>query len=80
LLPSDWQRLYILAAVVDRLFQAQSAQFMAEIRLNEERFGATPTNRLRLGYRLVLAANGPGRNLGFKQSRDQLGGRHKGSA
>lgn len=48
---TDWQRLAMLAELVEAFFSSPSAALMAEIRLNEERLGATPTDRLRLGYR-----------------------------
>jgi hypothetical protein len=74
-LVTDWQRLHMLAAIVDKFFEAPSAQLMAEIRLNEERFGATPTDRLRLGYRVRPAQRGPAQTAPITgSSRSRLRG------
>jgi hypothetical protein len=50
---TDWQRLHMLALVVEQFFQVPDTKLMAEIRLNEERLGATPVDRLRLGWRVL---------------------------
>lgn len=52
---TDWQRLHMLAPLVEAYFEKPTTQLMAEIRLNEERLGATPVDRLRLGYRITRA-------------------------
>lgn len=44
---TDWQRLATLAVAMERYFAAPSAALLAEIRMNEERLGATVTDRLR---------------------------------
>lgn len=44
---TDWQRLHMLAPLVDRYFEAPDKQLMAEIRLNESLLGATHVDRLR---------------------------------
>lgn len=51
-LSTDWQRLHMLARIVDRYYADPSTKDMAEIRLNEERLGATVADRLR--SRMVL--------------------------
>jgi hypothetical protein len=51
-LPTDWQRLHMLAELVDRFFSAPTAGLLAEIRLNEERLGATAIDRQRLRWKL----------------------------
>lgn len=44
---TDWQRLALLAPLVESHFAAPKAATMSEIRLNEERLGATVTDRMR---------------------------------
>ena len=44
---TDWQRLTLLAAIVDRYFQRPSAAALSEVRMNEERLGATVVDRMR---------------------------------
>lgn len=50
---TDWQRLQMLAPLVDAYFRAPRTQLMAEIRLNEERLGATVVDRKRLDWKIV---------------------------
>lgn len=45
--PTDWQRLAILAPLVEKHFSGPTGATMSEIRLNEERLGATIVDRLR---------------------------------
>lgn len=45
--PTDWQRLLMLAYVVDDFFGSGDAKLLAEIRQNESLLGATPLDRLR---------------------------------
>lgn len=49
---TDWQRLAMLAPLVEAYFAAPSRNLFAEIRLNESKLGATPEDRLRLSWRL----------------------------
>jgi hypothetical protein len=51
-LATDWQRLHMLAHVVERFFVEGKTSDMAEIRLNEQQLGATIADRLRA--RMVL--------------------------
>lgn len=51
-LASDWQRLRMLLPLVDRYFELPSKDLMAEIRLNEERLGATLQDRQRLRLKI----------------------------
>jgi len=44
---TDWARLALLAPLVERYFEDPKPTTMAEIRQNEERLGATHTDRLR---------------------------------
>lgn len=50
---TDWQRLGMLADIVEAFFQKPSKALFEEIRLNEERFGATIVDRQRA--RMVIA-------------------------
>jgi hypothetical protein len=44
---TDWQRLALLATLVEKLYSGPTAAVMSEIRMNEERLGATFTDRMR---------------------------------
>jgi len=44
---TDWQRLHMLAPIVDQYFREPSPKLLAEIRLNESLLGATHVDRLR---------------------------------
>jgi hypothetical protein len=50
--PTDWQRLHMLAPLVDAYFASPSKELMAEIRLNESKLGATAEDRQRLRWDL----------------------------
>lgn len=54
-LETDWQRLEMVAVLVDRFYRCDDDQvaktLLAEIRLNEELLGGTPVARLRLRWR-----------------------------
>lgn len=49
---TDWRRLLLLAPIVDSYFRKPSAAALSEIRLNEERLGATYVDRLRAKIRV----------------------------
>lgn len=49
---TDWRRLLLLAPIVDSYFRKPSAAALSEIRLNEERLGATYVDRLRAKIRI----------------------------
>lgn len=49
---TDWQRLAMLAALVDRYWREPSKELMSEIRLNEAKLGGTVEDRQRLRWRL----------------------------
>ncbi|WP_181785082.1 phage terminase small subunit [Streptomyces phytophilus] len=44
---TDWQRLHMLAPLVDEYYLEPSTKLLAEIRLNESLLGATHVDRLR---------------------------------
>jgi hypothetical protein len=48
--PTDWQRLHLLAPLVDAYVTEPKQSLMAEIRLNESLLGATEADRLRLRW------------------------------
>ena len=48
--PTDWQRLHMLAPLVNRFWEAPTKELMAELRLNESLLGATEADRLRLHW------------------------------
>jgi hypothetical protein len=50
--PTDWQRLHMLAPLVELYFTSPSKDLMAEIRQNESKLGATAEDRLRLRWRI----------------------------
>jgi hypothetical protein len=56
-LGTDWQRLQMLAFVVDDFFKAADAaarqKLLAEIRSQEAKLGGTPEDRLRLRWRMA---------------------------
>ena len=53
---TDWQRLHMLAKLVELFHRTESPeqakQLLGEIRLNEQKLGGTPEDRLRLRWRL----------------------------
>jgi hypothetical protein len=52
-LGTDWQRLHMLAHLVDAYFKSPSKEALGEIRLNEAKLGGTPEDRLRLRWRMA---------------------------
>jgi hypothetical protein len=61
-LPSDWTRLQMLAQVVDQYFMTSDKNLLAEIRLNEEKLGATVRDRQNL--RMVIKNENTGESKG----------------
>lgn len=55
-LTTDWQRLWMVALLVNDFYATDDPKLrqslMSEIRLNEERLGATPESRLRLRWKM----------------------------
>lgn len=49
---TDWQRLIMLAPLVDAYYRVPSTAMLGEIRLNEERLGATYVDRMRAKIRV----------------------------
>lgn len=44
---TDWQRLHMLAPLVDQFWRGPDAKLMSEIRINESLLGATHVDRMR---------------------------------
>ena len=55
-LSTDWQRLVMLAELVEQFHSEPKATLLAEIRLNEAALGATEADRLRLRWDVDLPA------------------------
>lgn len=55
-LGTDWMRLHMTAKLVDLFHRTENAsvakQLLGEIRLNEQKLGGTPEDRLRLRWRM----------------------------
>lgn len=51
-LATDWSRLALLAPIVEAYFRRPSAAALSEIRMNEERLGATVVDRMRARIRV----------------------------
>ena len=58
---TDWQRLHMLAPLVDQYFREPSPKLFAEIRLNESLLGATHTDRLRARIKVERKSPSPDR-------------------
>ncbi|MGH3762943.1 hypothetical protein [Actinophytocola sp.] len=54
---TDWQRLHMLAPLVDQYFAEPRKELLAEIRLNEGLLGATHVDRLRARITITPPAN-----------------------
>lgn len=50
--PTDWLRLATMVPLVDALWKKPTAAAMAEVRMNEEKLGATVTDRMRARIRI----------------------------
>ncbi|MFD5081870.1 hypothetical protein ACFWOG_04410 [Kitasatospora sp. NPDC058406] len=59
-LATDWQRLHMLAQLVELFWAEPKKELLAEIRLNEAALGGTAADRLRLRWSLGSAEVGKG--------------------
>ena len=50
---TDWSRLALLAPIVEAYFRRPTAAALSEIRMNEERLGATVVDRMRARIRIA---------------------------
>ncbi len=51
---TDWQRLHMLAPLIEAYFKSPTKDLLGEIRLNEAKLGATPEDRLRLHWPIEM--------------------------
>lgn len=58
---TDWQRLHMLAPLVEEYFGKPSTKLMAEIRISESLLGATHVDRMRGRIKLEKAKSPTGR-------------------
>ncbi|WP_436562177.1 hypothetical protein [Kitasatospora sp. HPMI-4] len=54
-LATDWQRLHMLAQLVEQYWQEPKKELLSEIRLNEAALGATAADRARLRWTVAEA-------------------------
>lgn len=54
-LPTDWQRLHMLAELVQQYWEEPKKELLAEIRLNEAALGGTAADRIRLRWTVAEA-------------------------
>ncbi|OKI22215.1 hypothetical protein [Streptomyces sp. CB03911] len=59
-LATDWQRLHMLAQLVEQYWQEPKKELLSEIRLNEASLGGTAADRLRLRWSLGAPEVGRG--------------------
>ncbi|MFE3386359.1 phage terminase small subunit [Streptomyces anulatus] len=59
-LATDWQRLHMLAELVEKYWAEPSKELLSEIRLNEASIGGTPADRMRLRWSLGTPEVGKG--------------------
>lgn len=57
---TDWQRLHMIAPLVEKYWAEPSVKLMAEIRLNEASLGATYVDRMRARIKLEQPKQQPG--------------------
>lgn len=50
---TDWRRLALIAPLVEKMIDNPGAAAMSEIRMNEERLGATVTDRMRARMKIT---------------------------
>lgn len=56
-LPTDWQRLHMLAEMVQQYWEEPRKELLAEIRLNEAALGGTAADRIRLRWTVAEPEN-----------------------
>lgn len=71
--PTDWARLAMLAPLVEKHFASPTGATMSEIRLNEERLGATVVDRLRARISVTDGTNAPVFSIVEDDDEDILG-------
>jgi len=68
---TDWQRLLMLAPLVEEYAAAPTTGLLAEIRLNEAKFGATPEDRQRLRWRVPPGTAAPAEAAAAAPARER---------
>ena len=71
---TDWQRLLMLARVVDAYHRTGDPKLLSEVRLNEEKLGATARDRNNLGWDLTPKPRGQ-RDAGDASTSSEAGER-----
>ncbi|MFE7609237.1 phage terminase small subunit [Streptomyces celluloflavus] len=76
-LATDWQRLHMLAQLVEQYWQEPRKDLLAEIRLNEASLGGTAADRVRLRWSVAdeeapAARKTPGKNKAAASRRDRV--------
>ena len=77
---TDWSRLVLLAPIVDAYFRRPSAAALSEIRMNEERLGATVVDRMRARIKVQRDDEGEDADVVPLRAVDDLRARMGGSA
>ncbi|GAA5033123.1 phage terminase small subunit [Streptomyces siamensis] len=60
-LPTDWQRLHMLAQLVEQYWGGPTKELLSEIRLNEAALGGTAADRVRLRWTVADPDDGADR-------------------
>ncbi|GAB1641752.1 hypothetical protein [Krasilnikovia sp. MM14-A1259] len=69
---TDWRRLALLAPIVESYLRRPSAAALSEIRMNEERLGATVVDRMRARMRIEDSDETPAPVLRLADARKGL--------
>lgn len=83
---TDWARLVMLAPIVEAYWKRPGAAALGEIRMNEERLGATITDRMRARIRIEAdddaadAGTTAGNVIPMVSARDRIAARLQGGA
>lgn len=76
-LPTDWQRLHMLAQLVQQYWEEPKKELLAEIRLNEASLGGTAADRMRLRWTVAepeesTARRAAGKSRASASRRDRV--------
>lgn len=72
-LATDWQRLHMLAQLVELYWAKPSKDLLSEIRLNESAIGGTAADRMRLRWSLGGAEVGKGSERAAQRAAERRG-------
>lgn len=70
---TDWQRLHMLAPLVEQYFDTPSTKLLSEIRLNESLLGATHVDRMRARIKVEQSP----KSTAATPARDELAERRR---